>query len=88
MNLSLDTSVEQLIAKRVQSGLYATPEEVITAALGALETSEKSGDFAPGELDRLIEEGEASGPPLDGETVFAELRAKHKARAEAMGRKM
>ena len=80
MNLSLDTTAEKLIVERVKSGKYATPEDVVTAALIALEHEEQTTDFAPGELDRLIAEGDASGAPLDGETVFAELRAKHQAR--------
>ena len=75
MNLSLDATVEKLITERVNSGMYATPEDVVTAALGSLESAEKFGDFAPGELDRLIEEGEASGPPIEGEKFLAEWRA-------------
>jgi hypothetical protein len=31
-------------------------------------------DFAPGEWDRLLAEGEAGGESLDGEQVLAELR--------------
>jgi putative addiction module CopG family antidote len=73
MNLSLNRHVEELIARRVQSGQYASPEEVVEAALGALESNEKYGDFAPGDLDRLIEEGRSSDP-LDGETFLKELR--------------
>ena len=34
----------------------------------------KRGDFEPGELDRLIAEGERSGKPLKAEEVFKELR--------------
>jgi hypothetical protein len=34
----------------------------------------KRGDFEPGELDRLLAEGERSGKPLDAEQVFKELR--------------
>ncbi len=74
MNLMLDSYVEQLIAKRVASGQYASPEDVVAAAMGALETNFMCNSFPPGELDRLIEEGRASGPPLDGETVLKELR--------------
>jgi hypothetical protein len=49
---------------------------------GSPTNQELFGDFAPGELDALIEEGEQSGPPLDGQQVMAELRALRKAHEE------
>ena len=72
MNLALNRHTRKLIEDRVRSGDYATPEDVITAALRALQQHERL-EFAPGELDALIREGEAS-ESLDGEAVFAELR--------------
>jgi len=80
MQLSLDNELQRRITDRVNSGQYASAEDVIAAALGALEHAEHALEFAPGELDRLIAEGDASGPPLDGETALAELKAKHRAR--------
>ena len=74
MELSLDTGAQRLIEERVRSGKYGTAEDVVTAALHALEHDEQLGDFAEGELDALIAEGEASGPALDGEAVLAEFR--------------
>ena len=73
MKLSLDSNAERLISDRLKSGKYETPEQVVTAALHALEHDEQFGDFSSGELDALIEEGEAS-EPLDGLTVLDELR--------------
>jgi Arc/MetJ-type ribon-helix-helix transcriptional regulator len=74
MDLSLDAGARKLIDERVRSGKYATPEDVVTAALHALEQGERAGEFAPGEWDALLAEGEASGAALDGESVLAELR--------------
>lgn len=74
MNLALPPQIRQLIEDRVRSGKYSTPEDVVSAAVTQLDQQEQPGDFAPGELDQLLAEGEASGPPLDGEQVFAELR--------------
>ena len=82
MNLSLNATAEKLIVERIKSGKYATPEDVVTAALHSLEQEERVGEFAPGDLDRLVAEGDASGAPLGGETGFAELRAKHQARTK------
>ena len=74
MNLSLPPHVQQLIEDRIRSGKYHSAEDVIVAAMASLEQQEQPGDFEPGEMDRLIEEGLSSGAPLDGEQVFAELR--------------
>jgi putative addiction module CopG family antidote len=75
MNITLNTQAERLIAERVNSGRYATPEDVVIAALMALQHEEGFGGFAPGELDALIEEGEASGPAIEGERFLAQWRA-------------
>src|SRR5260370_41769561 len=60
MTLSLDPAVQTLINERVRSGKYATPEDVVAAAILALDQQERCGDFAPGELDELLAEGERS----------------------------
>ena len=74
MNLSLPAQIQKLIEERVRSGKYRTAEDVVAAAVATLEQQENSGDFEPGELDRLLAEGEASGTPLDGEQMLAELK--------------
>jgi putative addiction module CopG family antidote len=79
MKLSLDASTELLIAERLKSGRYASAEDVVTAALHALEQDETGFDFQPGELDRLIAEGEAS-ETLDGHAVLDEIRQLGKSR--------
>jgi Arc/MetJ-type ribon-helix-helix transcriptional regulator len=73
MNLMLNDDAQKLIHQQVTSGKYATPEDVVTAALHMLDQASRMDDFADGELDALLEEGEA-GESLDGEAVFAELR--------------
>ncbi|HYO10086.1 MAG TPA: type II toxin-antitoxin system ParD family antitoxin [Tepidisphaeraceae bacterium] len=75
MNLSLPPQIQKLIDERVRSGQYGSPEDVVAAAVATLDQQEKRGDFAPGELHRLLEDGEAGGDALDGDQVFAELRA-------------
>jgi Arc/MetJ-type ribon-helix-helix transcriptional regulator len=83
MNLSLDPDVQKLIDDRVRSGKYATPEDVVAAALATLVHQERQGDFAPGELDELLAEGEQSlkhEEPLDGEQAYR-LRREKRARA-------
>jgi antitoxin ParD1/3/4 len=82
MNVTLKPDVQQLIDDRVRSGQYASPAEVVEAAILALEQSERFGDFAAGELDALLAEGERSieqEGTLDGEEAFR-MRAERRAR--------
>lgn len=60
MNLFLDPELQKLIDERVKSGRYASAEDVIAAALLSLDQQETFGDFATGELDELLAEGERS----------------------------
>jgi putative addiction module CopG family antidote len=75
MNWSLPPKIQRLIDERVRSGKYKTPEDVVAAAVATLDQQEAAGAFDPGELDRLLEEGERSGTALDGEQVLAEFQA-------------
>jgi Arc/MetJ-type ribon-helix-helix transcriptional regulator len=84
MELSLETRVQKLIDGRVNSGKYSTPEEVVTAAIFALDQLEHFGDFDAGELGSLLAEGEQSieqDGTLDGEETYrrrAERRAEQR----------
>jgi Arc/MetJ-type ribon-helix-helix transcriptional regulator len=58
----------------MKRGGYATPDELVAAALASLDQHERFGDFEPQELKRLLEEGEASGEFLDGAEALAARR--------------
>ena len=73
MNLSLSPDVQKLIHDRVTSGKYASAEEVVAAAIVALDQQEQFGDFEAGELDEFLAEGEESihqDGTLDGDEAF------------------
>lgn len=74
MHLTLTPETRQLIEERMKRGGYATAEDVLRAALATLEQQEQLGDFAAGEWDQLLAQGEAGGASLDGEQVFIKLR--------------
>jgi len=89
MKLSLPPEVERLIEQRVSAGDYASPEEVVSAGVRALEQQRVFGDFAPGELDELLAEAERDidqGDVLDADEVFAELRRMSAARRSQASR--
>jgi hypothetical protein len=61
----------------VKSGAYATPEDVVAAAILTLEQQERFGDFTPGDLDELLAEGERSidqEGTIDGGQAFRRRR--------------
>jgi len=81
MILSLKPDVQKLIEERVTSGQYSTPEDVVAAAIKALDQQEQFGDFEAGELDNLLAEGERSieqESALDGDEAFR-LRCQRRA---------
>lgn len=74
MTISINADLQRRIEERIRTGGYATAEEVLTAAMSLLDREEQMGDFAPGELQKLIDEAEQGGPSLNGEDVWRELR--------------
>ena len=87
MNLSLDAESQKFIEERVKAGGYPSPEDVVRSALAVLKQQEQWGDFAPGELERLLAEGEESierEGTIDGEEVFADLRRRSAERRAAL----
>jgi Arc/MetJ-type ribon-helix-helix transcriptional regulator len=87
MTIKLKPNIERVLKRRVKTGHYATPEEVIAAGLAALEQQEALGDIGPGELNALVAEGEESirrDGTLDGTEA---LRMRRKRRAARRGGK-
>ena len=70
----LNGETRQMIEDRMKRGGYASADDAVRAALNSLAERETEGDFEPGEWDHLLDEGQNSGPPLDGEQVLAEVR--------------
>ncbi len=87
MKLSLGSELQKLIDERVQSGKYATPEDVVAAAILTLEQQERFGDFEPRELDKLLADGErsiAQEGTLDGDEAF-EARTRRRRQRSGSG---
>ena len=86
MTVTLSPDAERLVEKQLQSGRYASADQVVAAAL-ALLTQESSPDFATGELDELLAAAERSieqEGTLDGDEAFqARLQARARARSKA-----
>jgi Arc/MetJ-type ribon-helix-helix transcriptional regulator len=86
MRLTLKPNVQKLIDQRVRSGKYATPEDVVSAAVLTLDQQEDFGVFAKGELESLLAKGEESirrRGTLDGDEAY---NARRKRRMQAHGK--
>ena len=62
MKIPLDPALERFVEQKVNSGEYASPKAVVEAGLEALKREECFGDFAAGELDALLRDGEENSP--------------------------
>ncbi len=76
MQINLPANAERFISDKLKSGEYATAEDVVLAGLQIL-ARKGDEDFAPGELETLIAEGERSiqeHGTLDGDAAFEARR--------------
>ncbi len=70
--MTLNSEQQKLIDQLIESGLFASPDQVIDTALRLLaDRKQKLAD-----LKKDIQKGFDSGPSVSGEQVFAELRRK------------
>lgn len=61
MKLDLPPATAAFVEEQVRNGAFSKPEDVVVAALETFRADCQFGDFTPGELDRLLEEGERGG---------------------------
>ena len=82
MRITLPPRARKLVKDRLKSGRYGSAEEVVLAGLDSLRRQEELGDFAPGELERLVAGGEASikrERTVPADEVFSSLRGRSRA---------
>ncbi|MCC7291274.1 MAG: hypothetical protein IT449_04325 [Phycisphaerales bacterium] len=58
MNIELPPRTAEFVEDQVRCGAFASPDDIVTAALECLRADREFGDFAPGEPEQLLEEGE------------------------------
>jgi Arc/MetJ-type ribon-helix-helix transcriptional regulator len=73
MDIFLNPDTQRQIEDLVEQGAYSDADAVVRAGLASLAQQHSTGDFDPGELDRLLAEAERGGASLDGEAVLSEL---------------
>lgn len=86
MGISLSDETQRLLEEQVRRSGYRDADELIRAGLASLKVH---GDFASGELDALLKQGEAdlaAGNFEDGEAFFARLEEESDRRRKGGGR--
>ena len=89
MRITLPPKACKLVNDRLKSGRFGSAEEVLLAGLDSLRRQEELGNFAPGELEKLVAEGEASikrEGTVPADEVFAALRRRASAARRANGK--
>ncbi len=82
MNINLSPQLEEMVRRKVSSGLYTSASEVIREALRLMEAQDRIRDAKLEQLRRDIQEGLESGDstPWDPEDIKREGRRRRAAR--------
>lgn len=87
MNIVLNAEWERFVTDQVNTGRFTSAQAVVETALARLMQEDPVADFEPGELDKLLAEGEADierGDVLSMEEVREHFRQRER---EAANRK-
>jgi len=74
MKLRLSPEVERMIEQCIESGQYASAEEVINTAVLRFAEDQIITSHSPDQLNRIIEEAKNSGPLIPLEKVKEKLK--------------
>jgi len=76
MVVSLKPELQKLVEERVKAGLFPSAEALVNSAVEQVVTED---DLEPGEMEKLLAVGEEQarqGKFVDGDEVFAKLKAR------------
>ena len=79
ITISLPSEMVSEIKEAIAAGEFTNTSEVIRAALRRWRRARTVVALNEAELRQLILEGEASGDPVDSDSVLAHIREKYKA---------
>lgn len=82
MNISLTPQLEELVKRKVESGLYGSASEVVREALRLLEERDRLQALRLEELRNEIKKGLESGPPTPLNIEEIESRGRRRLAAE------
>jgi antitoxin ParD1/3/4 len=73
LSIELTPELSQSIEEAIASGEFASADEVVQSALATWQSSRLIYGYTVEELTALIDEGENSGEPIDGEEAFRQI---------------
>ena len=76
MQITLTPQHKELIERKLASGQYASPSDVVRDALFLLEANDIEREARLVVLRAEIQKGIDSGPPIPADAAFRELRAR------------
>lgn len=83
MSLKIPAEFERAVQERVESGRYASADDVFAVCLELLEREEREYDDKKAWLENALDEGITElerGEGIDGEQAFAEALARYRQR--------
>lgn len=87
MDVVLNSELKKFARQQVMSGRYDTLDDVVAAGLFRLMQDDENVDFAPGELQLLVDEGESDF--VRGDTLtFAQVRRHFEQRRAGTSKKV
>jgi antitoxin ParD1/3/4 len=73
ITVELTPDMAEAVDAAVRSGRFDSTGDIVLAALEQWQSGRLIHGYTPEEFDRLIEEGETSGDPIDGPQAMREL---------------
>lgn len=73
IRIELSQDMSDIVESALETGDFKSADEVVSAALNAFQVQRLLANFAPGELDALIQEGLDSGEPIDAAQAFRDI---------------
>jgi antitoxin ParD1/3/4 len=73
LSVDIPREVNEIVEEAVASGEFASASEMVSSALTEWKTSRLIHGYTREEFLALVEEGEASGDPVDGEEAFKRI---------------
>ncbi len=73
ISIELTPELAEAVDAAVRSGRFGSTGDIVLAALEQWQSRQLIHGYTPEEFDRLVEEGESSGDPIDGPQAMREL---------------
>jgi antitoxin ParD1/3/4 len=74
LSVEIPRDVNEIVEEAVASGEFASASEMVSSALTEWKSTRLIHGYTVEELRALVDEGEVSGDPIDGEEAFRQIK--------------